>query len=275
MIDGRIAIRLSHLRDSLHARCRVSGSSPPTARPRGAGRRGKGEELKTSTTMKLVAGAAAIGAAVLLIGPATGTTGAYFTESKSGSINASTGGVHLNTTDLTLNFPGLLPGEFQTKDIVYTATGSGLEDIWLVLPTDGSADSLNGTPGTPSGNAAYGRYGHFAVTAPDGSFTSYNLASPGTGIHSGPSCSVDAYGRGGSDTQAVDRNDHTVPFCPVPNAILLSYGIATGVSGTAHVTFGFTKLLNNPGQEDSPPFAVASFKIVATQHGVFPNDPNN
>lgn len=232
--------------------------------------------MKTSTTVKLATGAAAIGAAALLIGPATGTTGAYFTESKPGTINASTGYVHLSTSDLTLNFNNLLPGEFQTNDITYTAGGSGLEDIWLVLPTDGSADALNGTPGTPSGHAALGRYGHFAVSAPDGTFTSYNLATAGTGPdHSGPTCTTDSYGRGGSDTQAADVNDHTVPFCPVPNAILLSYGVSNGFTGVAHVTFGFTKILTDPAAQGLPLHSVAAFKIVATQHGVLPNDPNN
>jgi hypothetical protein len=235
----------------------------------------EGEDVKTSTTVKLATGAAAVGAAALLIGPATGTTGAYFTESKTGTINASTGGVHLSTTDLTLNFNNLLPGEFQTNDITFTATGSGLEDIWLVLPTDGSADALNGIPGTPSGDAALGRYGHFAVSGPDGAFTSYNLATAGTGIHSGPTCTTDSYGRGGSETQAVDRNDHTVPFCPVPNAILLSYGASNGFTGVAHVTFGFTKIMNNAAQQNLPLSTVAAFKIVATQHGIAPSDPNN
>jgi hypothetical protein len=225
--------------------------------------------------VKLAVGAAAAVGAALLIGPATGTTGAYFTESKSGTINASNGYVHLTTSDLTLNFNGLLPGEFQTRDITYTAGGSGLEDIWLVLPTDGSADALNGTAGTASGDAAFGRYGHFAVSAPDGAFTSYNLATAGTGDHAGPTCTTDAYGRGGSDTQAADVTDHTVPFCPVPNAILLSYGVSNGFTGVAHVTFGFTKILTDPRAQGVLSHQVAAFKIVATQHGVAPNDPNN
>lgn len=231
--------------------------------------------MKRSTTAKLLAGVAAVGAAAFLIGPATGTTGAYFTESKAGTINASTGGVHLNTDDLTLNFTKLLPGEFQTVNVTYTSAGTGLQDVWLVLPTDGTADALNGIAGTPSGDRALGRYGHFAVTAPDGSFTSYNLATAGTGIHSGDTCTTDSYGRGGSNAQPANRSDYTVAFCPVPNAVLLSYGISPGASGVAAITFGFTKLMNNPAQQNLPLSTVAAFKIVATQHGIAPNDPNN
>jgi len=161
-------------------------------------------------------------------------------------------------------------------NVTYTSTGTGLQDIWLVLPTDGSADTLNGQAGEPSGVKALGRYGHFAVTAPDGSFTSFNLATAGVAPpHTGPTCVTDSYGRGGSNAQAANRSDYTVPFCPVPNAILLSYGINPGVSGTAAITFGFTKLMNDPLQQNLPLAPVASYKIVATQHGIAPSDPNN
>lgn len=218
---------------------------------------------------------AALGASGALIASATGATGAYFTDSHSGTINASTGSVKVSTTDLTLNYAGLLPGDFQTKDVQYWAQGSGAEDIWLVLPSDGTANALNGVAGTPSGDAALGRYGHFALTSPAGSFTSFNLATAGTATHSGPTCSVDANGHGGSSAQAADRSDYSVAFCPVPNAILLSSNLTNGQTGTAHITFGFTKLMNNPAQESLPLANVADFKIVATQHGVLPTDPNN
>ncbi len=231
--------------------------------------------MSKSTKLRVLGFIGAIGASAVLVGAATNGTGAYFTESHSGAINASTGGVHVATTNLSLDFAQLLPGEFQSRQIGYTSTGSGLQDIWLVLPTDGTADSLNGIPGTPSGTAALGRYGHFAVTGPDGSFTSYNLATAGTGTHSGPTCSTDSYGRGGSEAQAATRTDYSTPFCPVPNAILLSYGIASGASANATITFGFTKLIHAAGQEDSPLAPLAQFKIVATQHGINPSDPNN
>ena len=228
--------------------------------------------MNTSTKLRLAGIAAALGASALLVGTATGTTGAYFTDSKPGVINAATGGVHVKTSDLTLNFAGLLPGEFQTKTIDYQNMGSGQQDIWLVLPT-GQAPWLNGVPGDPNipGQAPLGRYGHFAVTAPNGSFTSYNLASNRPTDSSAP-CSVDQYGRGGSDAQAADTTT-IVAYCPVPNAILLSYGLNPTESGTASVTFGYTKLLK--GGMDSAWLPIANFKIVATQHGVFPNDPNN
>jgi hypothetical protein len=224
--------------------------------------------------MRVAGFTAAVGVTALLVGLAATGTGAYFTDSKSGTINASTGGVHVNTSDLTLNFATLLPGEFKTNTVSYTAAGTGAEDIWLVLPTDGSADAFTGTPGTASGNASLGRYGHVAVTSPEGSFTSYNLATAGTGTHSGLSCAVDANGHGGSNVQAATTADFPA-FCPVPNAILLSSNLTYGQSGSADVTFGFTKLMKAAAAQDSAMGPVASFKLVATQHGILPSDPNN
>ncbi|UQX88761.1 hypothetical protein M6D93_01875 [Jatrophihabitans telluris] len=221
---------------------------------------------------RIVGFAVAAGATATMVGFAASSTGAYFTDVHNGSVKASLGNVKVNTSDLSLNFTSLLPGEFQTKTINYTGAGTGAEDIWLVLPSDGSAAAFNGTGGS---DAALGRYGHFAVSSPAGSFTSYNLASPGSGIHSGDSCGVDANGHGGSNDQAADKTT-LVNFCPVPNAILLSSNLSYGESASADVTYGWTKLLKGPNLDGGTPLApIASFRIVATQHGVTPTDVNN
>jgi hypothetical protein len=213
-------------------------------------------------------------AAIALIAAGAGSTGAYFTDSHPGTINASAGSIKVNVSpaDLALNFTGLLPEAFQTQDVTYQAVGSVAEDIWLVLPTDGTAAYLNGTPGNPApGAPPLGRYGHFAVVGPAGSFTSYNLATDPT-TPSTASCGVDTNGFGGSNAQVVDKTT-ILPYCPVPNAILLSSNANPGDTGVAHITFGYTKLLKGP--QASPVGLVANFKIVATQHGILPSDPNN
>jgi hypothetical protein len=217
----------------------------------------------------------ALGVSAALITAATQGTGAYFTDSHAGAVNASTGDVKVNVSDLQLNFQNLLPGEFKTNSVSYTASGTGAEDIWLVLPTDGTASAFNGAGGGPTG---LGRYGHFAVASPAGGFSSYNLATdPAGAAGSTASCGVDANGHGGSNQQATshDNNDpgSYVPYCPVPGAILLSSGLTYGQTATADVTFGFTKILKS-GQ-DGPLSPVAQFKIVATQAGVSPLDVNN
>jgi hypothetical protein len=221
--------------------------------------------------VKIAGFVVALGASAGLVAAAASGTGAYFTDSHSGAISASTGGVHVNTGNLNLNFTGLLPGQYGTQDITYQAAGTAPEDIWLVLPSVG-ADAFKGTGGSA---AALGRYGHFAVSGPAGTFTSFNLASAGTGTHAGNSCYVDPVtGLGGSSTEA-DTTATLVDYCPVPNAILLSSNLPYSQSGTAHITFGVTTLLKDPAAQDQPSAPVALFSIVATQHGVVPSDPNN
>lgn len=206
-----------------------------------------------------------------LIGTAVSGTGAYFSDSHTGAVNASTGVVKVNVSDLTLNFQNLLPGEFKTNTITYTAAGTGAEDVWLVLPTDSSAEQFNGGPSS----TALGRYGHFAVSSAAGDFTSYNLTAAPSSSHD--VCGVDADGHGGSDQQATSTNnaDPTsyVPYCAVPNAILLGSNLTPGQTQSADITFGLTKLIKS-GQ-GAPLTQVAQFQIVATQHGIRPDDVNN
>ena len=219
-------------------------------------------------------------AAAALIATGSGVTGAYFTDSHSGSINASTGGVTVTTSALTLNFTNLLPGEFKSQPVTYTAGGSGAEDIWLVFPTPMTSATaiLNGQKGTPGADPALGRYGHFAVTSPAGNFTSYNLTAAAV-LGGDDSCTADLNGHGGSDTQATSANnlDPTsyVDYCPVPNAILLSDNLTAGQSGTANITFGYTKLYKADAAQNVAIKEIAPFSIVATQHGILPTDVNN
>lgn len=230
----------------------------------------------------LAAGAVGV-AAVALIAATSSVTGAYLTDSHPGTINASNGAVLVDTAGMTMNFDKLLPGDFKTEHVSYTARGSEAEDVWLVFPTDGSADRLNGAAGgnVPTGRAdlALGRYGHIAVKDAAGTllFRSYNLAANRIGDVSAP-CFVDKFGVGGSDAQAATAGSapaDIIPYCPVPNAIRIGSSVAPGVNTTADITFGFTKLLKGPNVPNGPTGVVADFKIVATQVGILPSDPNN
>lgn len=117
-------------------------------------------------------------------------------------------------------------------------------------PSDGTTGAFNGLCG---GSVALGRYGHFAVTSPAGSFTSFNLSTDPI-TPSTASCGVDVNGHGGSDQQATSTNNADngsyVPYCALPNAILLDSNLTYGQSGSADVTFGFTELLTSAAQED-------------------------
>jgi hypothetical protein len=232
--------------------------------------------MRKLQAVRIIGFVGALGVSAALITAATQGTGAYFTDAHSGAVNASTGTVNVNVSDLQLNFQNLLPNEFKTNAIDYTANGTGAEDIWLVLPTNGTAAAFNGPGG---GAAALGRYGHVEVSAPAGDFTSYNLSTDPAGANSAASCGVDGNGHGGSNAQATSTNNSDpgsyVKYCPVPGAILLSSGLTAGQGGTAHVTFGFTKVLKDPAAQGAPLAPVAQFKIVATQAGVSPLDVNN
>ena len=204
-------------------------------------------------------------AAAALIATGSGVTGAYFTESHDGSIKASTGVVRVDpTSSLNLNFTNLLPGKFDTQRVTYTANGSGIEDIWLVFSdVDVEHNFLSGAPRI--GAAPLGGFGHFALKSDAGSFSSWNLASGAS------PCSTNGNGHGGSDVEGTKANP--VPFCPVPKFILLSNNLSAGETGYADITFGFTKRLTAP--QGSPLGEIAPYKIVATQDGILPGDPNN
>jgi hypothetical protein len=214
-----------------------------------------------------------------LIGVAVSGTGAYFTDAHSGEIDTGTGHVRVavDPADGKLHFDNLLPGEYKTQTINYQAQGTGAEDIWLVFPTTGGPNNSNpseaftGAPDDGVGGGL-GRYGHFAISSTDGAhFTSYNLSAPRANDTSTP-CPTDANGWGGSNAQAATTND-LLPYCAAPKAILLASNKTYGQNGSATLTFGFTPLLTGP--QDAPDTKLVNYQIVATQHGVRPDDPNN
>ena len=227
--------------------------------------------MKKSAVTRVLGFIGALGASAALVGTAVNTTGAYFTDKHDGSINAGTGAVKVDTTDLTLNFDGLLPGEFKTRRVDYTARGTGAQDLWLVFPTTGAADAFLHTP--QAGSAPLGRYGHLAITSNAGaSFVSNNLTASPSGYNSADSCYIDANGDGGNAAELSSPSD-LLPYCAPRPAILLQSNMSPGDTGYANIEFGFTKLLR--GGQNSATAPLAAFSIVATQHGIRPDNSFN
>jgi hypothetical protein len=231
--------------------------------------------MRKAKTVRIGGFVGALCASAALVGFGVSGTGAYFTDSHTGSINVSTGHIKVDVDPANgqLNFANLLPGEYQTQRVNYTAhPSSGSEDIWLVFPNaetghDAFIDQ------SASGPTPLGRYGHFGVTSTGGaSFVSSNLSLSPHGYNDDQSCTIDANGEGGSSATA-DSTSSQIPYCSPAHAILLQSGMGDGATGYADLTFGFTKLLKS-GQ-DSPGAALEAFKIVATQHGIRPDDVNN
>jgi len=222
---------------------------------------------------------AALGASGALIASATGATGAYFTDSHPGTIQATSGHLRLDLTggSTTLNFTGLMPGEDQTRQISYsTNLSNGTEDVWLVLPDNTAYGQFTGGKNYsewPAGGL--GRFGHFAVADSNGgtAFQSYNLANQPVGDTSTTDyCTVDGNGRGGSTQKPTSETD-TPPYCGVPHYILLASNLSTGATGTITITFGLTGKQTAQNQTEFVPDPV-QYQIVGTQHGVRPDAGN-
>ena len=213
-------------------------------------------------------GTVAAGAA--LVAAAAGGTGAYFTDSKPGSMSATTGHLKLNTTDTNLSFTDLVPGTNKTRDIGYNVETTGPSDVWLVFdPADVAYLKFTGAKGNPSyPDGGMGRFGHFAVSNDSGGplFQSYNLAHVASG-----GCAVDGNGRGGSNQQSTSREiEGAPPQCGVPSAILIASNLSNGQGGTAHLTFGVTGRWTGQNATLAP----VPFKLVATQAGHRPDAAN-
>ena len=249
--------------------------------------------MNKGTALRLGGFVAAVGTSAALIAAASGTTGAYFSDTHSGTMQATSGHLLLTISgsSTALDFTDLMPGVNQQKNISYTTDSSpnAREDIWLVFPVTTSVQQLAYAEFTGAkGEFGYadgglGRYGHFAV-ANNGNvaFTSYNLANDPS--PSSSDCPVDANGRGGSNQQATSPTD-TPPYCGVPKAILLASNLPTGTNGTINVTFGLTGRQTQQNQTEflgpvpwTNPVKYApspvQFNIVATQSGVRPDAAN-
>ena len=234
--------------------------------------------MQKKKAFRLAGFAGALCASAALVSLSVSGTGAYFTDSHTGSINASTGQIKVNVSpqDGQLNFTNLLPGDYQTKTINYTAhPRGGTEDVWMVLPNYGqSGDAFTSHP--ESGATPLGSYGHFQVASTGGAhFNSYNLALSPSGQNSSDSCGINGNGWGGSGAQPNYFNGDTVPFCAPAQAILLQSGMDNGAAGHVNLTFGFTPKLgkDSPDGKASQNLSsspVEQYEIVATQHGVSP-----
>lgn len=211
-----------------------------------------------------------LGAGAALVATAASGTGAWFTDSANGSLAASTGHLTLNTTDANLTFDNLVPGDYKTRDIAYNVDTTGPSDVWLVFDeTSPAVGQFTGAKGGPYADGGLGRYGHFeAWNNGTRLFTSYNLAHVPASA-SGPACSVDANGHGGSTQQASSPTD-TPPYCGVPYAIKIASNLTSGQGGTMHLVFGVT----GKWTAQNAPVTNVPFKVVATQSGHRPDALN-
>ena len=99
-----------------------------------------------------VKGLALVATVALLGGTAwvaAGTTGAYFSDTHSGSINGTIGSIKVTpyggggSNGMDLSFTKMLPGELQTVTVNYQNTGANAEDVWIVFNNATALSALN------------------------------------------------------------------------------------------------------------------------------------
>lgn len=208
--------------------------------------------MRKTTVARLAGFIGAVGATTALVAAATGSTGAYFSDSRSGTYSGTIGSIKVTTsggsgTDgLDFSFTNMLPGELQTKTASYLNTGANSEDVWLVFPNDTALNAIDDL----------GTYGE-AHIASNGTeiFASQNL-------NNHPTCPPGA---------------GPAPVCnALPKQIKLADNVAPGFGGTFSFSFAYGAKLKDPAAEGQPFNGIGlPYQIVATQHGITPNDVNN
>ncbi|WP_137119643.1 hypothetical protein [Segeticoccus rhizosphaerae] len=212
--------------------------------------------MNTSVKARLAAATATLAVAGGLAVAASGTTGAYFSDTANGAISGTIGTVKVETGGgtgadlLNVNFTNLMPGEAQTVKATYKNTGTGNQDIWVVFPNDIALYALNDL----------GSYGHLKISSTSAGqvFASDNLLHGVTCYTAAPDGRPDA--------------------CPLGTQYKLASNLAPGGSGRMDFTFAYDGRLNNDSQGtnfnrypvDAPTNSGLPYQIVATQPGQAP-----
>lgn len=222
-----------------------------------------------STRSRFIALLSTTAVTAALIGVAVMSTGAYFTDTKPGSVAANFGNVAVAVAGENINFANLMPGEVQTQTVTVQNTGTGNEDIWLAFD--------NGNYGWSAVNDL-GQYGKFVINGKTYDNLSNRAGNSTTGI---AGVAIPGSFMTGS-CSTVNR----VPTNYLPSRILLGT-LTAGQVWTFDVSFniiacksdgGGGALWSSVANDFVPPLTgplPLNFKIAAFQPGVNPTDPFN
>jgi len=222
--------------------------------------------------LTLVASVALLGGTALV---ASGQTGAFFSDTHSGTLTGTLGTILVTPDASTFSFTDLLPGAPQVADVTYTNTGNSPEDVWVVFNNPTALSALNDL----------GRYGtvHLSSTgaaAVGDVFDSNNLNDNLS------SCGFF------SQAPGVDAQH---PNCwPLTSMVKIASGLTPTSAGTFHFSFMYaSKLSTQPPNNNFPwnvypvsgqvtinsadcaggianPCSGLPYQIVATQVGITP-----
>ncbi|GAB3035700.1 hypothetical protein GCM10027052_12120 [Parafrigoribacterium mesophilum] len=167
---------------------------------------------------------------------AAGTTGAYFSDTHSGTITGTVGSIQISPyggggdNGIDFSFDRLLPGEAQTATVKYKNTGNSPEDVWIVFPNATALSALN----------SMGTYGEVHLAANDKEiFASTNLN---------------------------DRVETCGPFAsdgcwPLTKQYRVASAVAPGASGSVSFSFALAaKTVTPPATFNTYPNSLLSFQ---------------
>ena len=190
-------------------------AKPALLHPRDGLRGIEGDIMRYKKAVRLGVFVVCLGTSAALVGAATGATGAFFSDTKSGVFTGTVGSIKIEGhggsghDSLDFNFDKLLPGELQNDVATFTNTGANAEDVWLVFPNVDALHAINDL----------GRYGEVHIKAnADEVFHSKNLNDQF------PKCLT---------PDAADLSN----VCPLPRAVKLFGSVAP--AGTGTFTFSF------------------------------------
>jgi hypothetical protein len=192
---------------------------------------------------------------------ASGTTGAYFSDTHTGAISGSIGTitVHVDGGGTAsapgLHFTNLIPGTPQTVSVKYTNTGSSPQDVWIAFPNATALSALNNLGSYGSVSVSNTNASNHTVTVFQSSNLDDNLTECGGTFSSTP------------------------PLCnPLPKSVQVASSVAAGASGTVSFTFGYSIQLDNKSQ--NKPFNVypassGQYDHVSNRNGQLTINPSD
>lgn len=206
-----------------------------------------------------------------MVGMASASTGAYFTDVHAGSVNGTFGKVQVSVDGVTLpagdsndglaiTWNNMLPGSDKTVTWQVTNTGTATESIWLAF--DNSNGGWYNTDGR-SGINNLGTYGDAQIHSPllNADYNNLNNLYP-QGTPSNP-----------GQTNHCGDPVGPIAYLPAENHVA---DLAPGHSTTFTFSFGYTACLSANALQGGPAFTnPLLYDIVATQQGVTPDDTHN
>jgi hypothetical protein len=191
--------------------------------------------MKQLSTTSIKVKCAAIAGTVALLGVtafvASGSTGAYFSDTHTGAISGTIGSIRITPSGGTasadgslmdLSFNNLLPGDPDTVTVNYQNTGNNPEDVYVVFPNATALSALNSL----------------------GSYGTVHLSSAGTGSVGDVFDSANLNDNGTSCPVGSTDPSHPTPCEPLPGQLLIASNVGPGAGGSFSFSFNYASALS-------------------------------